>query len=129
MKKTPEDVLFSSELWERALAKYAAATHVTVQLFDTDLRMVFGPIHPTPLFEIFDRAIFRKFLSKIACQRPSHIESKHLGVVKVDEPDRRCELFHLQLPLSETRLPIVDYFGGIVKESNAPIAICLFNRI
>jgi len=55
MKKTPEDVLFSSELWERALAKYAAATHVTVQLFDTDLRMVFGPIHPTPLFEIFDR--------------------------------------------------------------------------
>ena len=55
MMKPPTNALFSSDLWEPALAKYAAATHVTVKLFDTDLRIVFGPIHPTPLFEIFDR--------------------------------------------------------------------------
>lgn len=53
--KPPTNVLFSSDLWEPALAKYAAATHVTVKLFDTDLRIVFGPIHSTPLFELFDR--------------------------------------------------------------------------
>ena len=54
MKKPPTQVLFSSDLWEPALEKYAQATHVTVKLFDTDLRIVFGPIHPTPLFELFD---------------------------------------------------------------------------
>jgi signal transduction histidine kinase len=55
MLKSSPYALFGSDLWEPALAKYAAATHVTVKLFDTDLRIVFGPIHPTPLFEIFDR--------------------------------------------------------------------------
>lgn len=54
--KPLNDALFSSDLWKPALEKYAGATHVTVKLFDTDLRVVFGPIHPTPLFEIFDRA-------------------------------------------------------------------------
>jgi signal transduction histidine kinase len=53
--KPPTDLLFTSKLWEQALAKYAAATHVTVKLFDTDLRIVLGPIHSTPLFDIFDR--------------------------------------------------------------------------
>lgn len=47
-------VLFTSDLWELALEKYASATHVTVKLFDTDLQVVFGPLHPTPLFELFD---------------------------------------------------------------------------
>jgi PAS domain S-box-containing protein len=55
MGKPPTHVLFSSDLWEPALEKYAEATHVTVKLFDTDLRVVFGPLHPTPLFELFDR--------------------------------------------------------------------------
>ena len=50
------DLLFSSDLWEPALEKYANATHATVKLFDTDLRVVFGPIHPTPLFQLFDGA-------------------------------------------------------------------------
>lgn len=55
MTKPPTHVLFNSDLWEPALEKYGQATHVTVKLFDTDLRVVFGPIHPTPLFELFDR--------------------------------------------------------------------------
>ena len=50
----PNDILFSSDLWEPALEKYASAAHVTVKLFDSDLRQVFGPIHPTPLFQLFD---------------------------------------------------------------------------
>lgn len=49
------DVLFSSDLWEVALQKYAEATHVTVKLFDAELRTVYGPIHPTPLFQLFDK--------------------------------------------------------------------------
>src|SRR5579871_2715687 len=55
MVRPPPHVLFSSNLWEPALEKYAQATQVTLKLFDTDLRVVFGPIHPTPLFELFDR--------------------------------------------------------------------------
>jgi PAS domain S-box-containing protein len=50
----PNDTLFSSDLWEPALEKYAAATHVTVKLFNTNLRVVFGAINPTPLFQLFD---------------------------------------------------------------------------
>lgn len=48
------DVLFNFDLWQTALEKYAEATHVTVKLFDADERVVFGPIHPTPLFQLFD---------------------------------------------------------------------------
>lgn len=55
MIKPPPRILFNSDLWEQALEKYAKATHVTVKLFDTDLRVVFGPIHATPLFELFDQ--------------------------------------------------------------------------
>ena len=56
MMKHTKNVVFHPDLWEPAISKYAAATHVTVKLFDTDLQVVFDPIHPTPLFEILDRA-------------------------------------------------------------------------
>lgn len=46
--------LFSSDLWNRALEKYAVGTHLTVQLYDRYERRVLGPIHPTPLFQLFD---------------------------------------------------------------------------
>jgi PAS domain S-box-containing protein len=49
-------VLFGSDLWRAALEKYADATHLTVILFDADARAVFGPVHPTPLFQLFDEA-------------------------------------------------------------------------
>jgi hypothetical protein len=48
------DVLFRSDLWETALEKYARAAHMTVKLFDAEVRAVSGPIHPTPLFQLFD---------------------------------------------------------------------------
>lgn len=47
------DVLFSSDLWKPALEKYALATNLTVQLYDIDGRVVFGPIHSTSLFQLF----------------------------------------------------------------------------
>ena len=50
------NALFSSDLWEIALEKYATAVHLTVALFDTDGRSVFGPVPPTPLFQLFEEA-------------------------------------------------------------------------
>jgi len=50
------DGLFGSDLWAAALEKYAGATRLTVRLFDADERAVFGPVHPTPLFQLFDEA-------------------------------------------------------------------------
>jgi PAS domain S-box-containing protein len=50
------DPLFSPNIWRIALEKYASAVHLTVRLFDTDGGATFGPIHPTPLFQLFDEA-------------------------------------------------------------------------
>lgn len=49
------NVLFSSDLWLRALEKYASDTHLSVKLFDADERVVFGPVHSTPLFNVFEK--------------------------------------------------------------------------
>ena len=53
--KSPASELFSSDLWQRALESYASAVHLTIQLFDTAEQVVFGPIHPTPLWNLFER--------------------------------------------------------------------------
>lgn len=53
--KPQTDVLFSSDLWMRALEKYASDTHLSVKLFDAGERVVFGPVHSTPLFNLFDK--------------------------------------------------------------------------
>ena len=50
------DGLFGSDLWEAVLQKYSRATLLTVRLFDADARAVFGPVHLTPLFQLFDEA-------------------------------------------------------------------------
>ncbi|HEV2380416.1 MAG TPA: sensor histidine kinase [Terriglobia bacterium] len=65
----PNDMLFSSDLWEVALEKYGQATHLTVELFDADLRVVFGPIHPTPLFRLFDEANYDPGIMAECAQR------------------------------------------------------------
>ncbi|HWG57538.1 MAG TPA: sensor histidine kinase [Candidatus Acidoferrales bacterium] len=54
MNPAVNNPLFSSELWDVALDKYAKAMHATVQLFDTESRRVLGPIHPTPVFQLFE---------------------------------------------------------------------------
>ena len=48
--------LFGSDLWQRALESYASAVHLTIKLLDAEERVVFGPIHPTPLFQLFEGA-------------------------------------------------------------------------
>jgi anti-sigma regulatory factor (Ser/Thr protein kinase) len=48
------DTRFGSDLWLTALEKYGTATHLTMRLFDADERVVFGPIHPTPVFQLFE---------------------------------------------------------------------------
>jgi signal transduction histidine kinase len=51
--KRPE-ALFSSDLWMRALESYARSSHLTVKLFDDEARVVLGPVHPTPLYQLFE---------------------------------------------------------------------------
>jgi signal transduction histidine kinase/CheY-like chemotaxis protein len=45
--------LFDLDVWHPALEPFAAVTHLTICVYDADARMVCGPIHPTPLFELF----------------------------------------------------------------------------
>lgn len=51
------DVLFSPDLWDRALESYARAAYLTVKVFDVEERTVLGPVHPTPLFQLFEERI------------------------------------------------------------------------
>jgi PAS domain S-box-containing protein len=85
------DRLFGSDLWELALQKYASATHLTVRLFDADERAVLGPVHPTPLFQLFDEAgydpgIFAECARRCIAQtekRPAVLVSQFHGLTVV----------------------------------------------
>src|SRR5215471_8403963 len=85
------DRLFGSDLWEAALEKYAGATHLTVRLFDADERAVFGPVHSTPLFRLFDQTgydpgIFAECAHRCITQtekRPAVIVSQFHGLAVV----------------------------------------------
>ena len=83
--------LFNSDLWMRALVSYASDTHLSVQLFDTNERIVFGPIHLTPLFQLFeetgyDPGIFAECARRCLAQtenRPSVLVSEFYGLTVV----------------------------------------------
>lgn len=89
--KPPTEALFSSDLWLRALEKYASETHLTVKLFDADERVVFGPVHLTPLFQLFeekgyDPAIFTECAHRCLAQtngRPAVLVSEFYGLTVV----------------------------------------------
>ncbi len=53
MNHPAPDVLFAPDPWATALEKYAGVTHLTIQVFDANGRLVLGPLHPTPLFQLF----------------------------------------------------------------------------
>jgi PAS domain S-box-containing protein len=48
------ETLFSSDRWRPALEKFAGSAQMTIKLFDASACEVVGPIHPTPLFQLFD---------------------------------------------------------------------------
>lgn len=89
--KPPNDVLFSSDLWLRALDRYASDTHLSVKLFDADERVVLGPVHPTPLFQLFeekgyDPGIFSECARRCLAQtngRPAVMVSEVYGLAVV----------------------------------------------
>ena len=86
--KVMSEALFSSDLWQPALEKYARAAHLTVQLFDVNDHMVFGPVHSTPLFQLFkengyDPGIFRHCARRCLAQidnRPAMIVPEFYGL-------------------------------------------------
>src|SRR5438552_3241395 len=47
-----ETVFEPDAAWTRALEKYGAATHLAVELYGRDERLILGPVHPTRLFEL-----------------------------------------------------------------------------
>lgn len=85
------DELFNSDLWKPALEKYASATHVTVKLFDANVHVVLGPIHPTPLFQMFDEkgydpGLFAECARRCLAQtenRPTVVVSKVHGLAVI----------------------------------------------
>jgi signal transduction histidine kinase len=81
--------LFSSELWNRPLESYARATQLSLKVFDLNARQILGPVHATPLFQLFeekgyDPGIFmecvRRCLSQTSDVRPAVMVSEFSGL-------------------------------------------------
>lgn len=93
MAAAASNPLFSSELWDRALDSYAKATRLTIKVFDLNARQVLGPVHATPLFQLFeettgyDPRIFMECAHRCLAQtidvRPSVIISEFYGLAVI----------------------------------------------
>ena len=86
-----EAALFERGAWTKALEKYAAVTHLTIQLYDTDERLICGPVNPTALFELFtpghhDLGIFAACIRRCLTQAeipPAVVVEDHDGLAVV----------------------------------------------
>lgn len=82
------NVLFTSDPWRRALERYASETHLTVKLYDADEPIAFGPVHSTPMFQLFedrgyDPGIFAECARRCLAQtdnRPAVVVSEVYGL-------------------------------------------------
>lgn len=92
MANPAQNVLFSSDLWTRALESYGSAAHLTVQLFDAEARPVFGAVHPTPLFQFlqettgYDPGIFTECARRCLAQtngRAPVLMSEYFGLATI----------------------------------------------
>lgn len=89
--KPQSEVLFGSDLWIGALERYASETHLSVKLFDADERVVFGPVHSTPLYKLFDErgydpGIFAECARRCLAQthdRPAVLVSEFYGLAVI----------------------------------------------
>jgi signal transduction histidine kinase len=73
---------FSSDLWQQALERFADAAHITVKLFDADEHLVFGPVNPTPLFQLFKEAGYDPGMFADCARRClAHTESRPTVIV------------------------------------------------
>lgn len=61
----PPDTLFSSDIWMRAVKSYASSARLSVQVFDAEVRLVLGPVNPTPLFQLFEE---RKYVPGLVAE-------------------------------------------------------------
>jgi signal transduction histidine kinase/CheY-like chemotaxis protein len=89
--QTDHGALFDASVWQAALEKFGAATHLTVFLFGADGTPVLGPIHRTPLFTLFDEhgyepEVFRDCARRCVAQvtdRPAIIVAPAWGLAAV----------------------------------------------
>ena len=90
MSLAPE-ALFTPALWDTALERYASVTHLTVQLFDVEAHLGLGPVHSTPLFQLFqerryDPGLFEQCARRCLAQtdqRPAVLVSQTHGLATV----------------------------------------------
>ena len=92
MRRRTRNELFTSELWHHTLDHYGRATNLTLKLFDADARMVLGPVHPTPFFQLleetagYDPGIFSECARRCLAQsgeRPAVMVSEFFGLTVI----------------------------------------------
>ena len=77
--------IFASELWSGALETFGSATHLTIKLFDCGRRVVLGPIHSTPLFQLFEETTVYDPGIFAECARRCLTQRKNRSAVMVSE--------------------------------------------
>jgi len=87
----PDQALFNDEVWRPALERFAAVTHLTVNVYGVGEQVVCGPVYATPLFDAFtargyDPGIFAECARQCLAQtttRPAVVVAPSYGLAVV----------------------------------------------